>query len=255
MAFFQEFREFLKSITVWFCLLLVFAGFFFLFGIKEVDVLGKVYFLPLPTDPPFSVQLFEKMQQDLLPSGVQLIVTNPLSAFLSQIKISLSMAFFLSFPYFLFRIIGFFAPALYKKEKKAMLKLLFPSLILFAGGCSFAYFILIPPTFKILYSYTIAMGALPYFSVTEFVTLIFGFMMAVGIMFLLPIFMVLLTRMGIVENTFWKENWKYSFLFFLIFSAIITPDGTGITMIILSVPLSLLYFLGIGIGGRHKIDQ
>ena len=254
MSFFQEFRDFLKSIFAWFCLLLAVAGFFFLFGIKEVDILGEAYFLPLPSDPSFSVRLFEIIQKDLLPSGVQLIVTNPLSAFLSQIKISLSIAFFLTFPYFLFKIIGFFAPALYKKEKASALKILFPSLLLFALGCLFAYFILIPPTFKILYSYTITMGALPYFSVTEFVALIFGFMLAVGIMFLLPIFMVLLTRMGIVENTFWKENWKYSFLFFLIFSAIITPDGTGITMIILSAPLSVLYFLGIGIGGRHKID-
>jgi sec-independent protein translocase protein TatC len=69
-------------------------------------------------------------------------------------------------------------------------------------------------------------------------------MMAVGIMFLLPVFMVFLSFLGIVKPCFWKNNWRYALLIFLIFSAIITPDGTGITMIMLSAPLAGLYFLG-----------
>lgn len=255
MGFLQEFKEFIRNILSWIYLLLGLAGFLFLFGIKEIEIFGKTYFLPLPSLSSFSVQFFEKTQQALLPAGVQLIVTNPLSAFLSQIMVSLSIAFLLTFPYFLWKIITYLSPALYENEKKAIFKILIPSLFLFTSGSLFAYFLLIPATFKILYAYAPAIGAIPFFSVSEFVTLIFGIMAVVGIMFLLPVFMVLLTRLGIVENVFWKRNWRYAILVSLIFSAIVTPDGTGITMAILSVPLFILYFLGMGITSKKSKIQ
>ena len=89
------------------------------------------------------------------------------------------------------------------------------------------------------------MGAAPFFAIGEFVYSVLGLMLAVGIMFLLPIFMSILSWVGLIEAGFWKNNWKYAFLVFLIFSAIITPDGTGITMAILAIPLVGLYGIGI----------
>lgn len=244
MDFFKEFREFIKTVLSWICLLVGFSFFFFLFGLKEVEIFGKKLFLPLPTLYSFSVQIFKKIQQDLLPTGVQLIVTNPLSAFLAQILISLSLAFILTLPFFLYRIMKYLGPALFEKEKKVIIKVLFPSALLFFAGCLFAYFLLIPSTFKVLYPYATVIGAIPFFSVNEFTTLVFGLMMAVGIMFLLPVFMVFLSRLGIVKADFWKNNWRYAIMIFLILSAVITPDGTGITMMLLAMPLTVLYFLG-----------
>ncbi len=244
MSFFKEFKEFIKSILSWIYFLIAFSFFFFLFGLKEIEVLGRNLFLPLPTLHSFSAQFLGKIQADLLPGGVQLIATNPLSAFLAQTIVSLLLAFVLTFPFFLYKILGYLSPAFYKKEKKIILRILIPSIILFFSGCLFAYFLLIPSTFRILYSYTAVIGAIPFFAVQEFITLVFGIMIVVGIMFLLPIFMTLSSSLGLIEPDFWKKNWRYAFLTFLIFSAIITPDGTGITMIMLSLPLAGLYFLG-----------
>lgn len=244
MGFFQESKEFVKSILSWVYLLLGFSFFFLLLGLKEIELLGRNLFLPLPTLHSFSVQIFGIIQKNLLPSGVQLIVTNPLSAFLAQITISLLLAFILTLPFLLYKIIGYLFPALFEKEKKAIIWTLFPSTFLFFAGCLFAYFLLIPSIFRVLYPYATVIGAIPFFSVQEFITLVFGIMMAVGIMFLLPVFMVFLSSLGIVKSDFWKNNWRYALLIFLIFSAIITPDGTGITMIMLSTPLAGLYFLG-----------
>ena len=252
MGFFKEFKEFIKSILFWVYLLIGFSFFFFLFGLKEIELFGRNLFLPLPTLHSFSVQIFGIIQQDLLPAGVQLIVTNPLSAFLAQILISLLLAFILTTPVFLYKIIGYLSPALFEKEKKAIIRVLFPSAFLFLLGCFFAYLILIPLTFRVLYPYTTVIGAIPFFSVNEFITLVFGLMMAVGIMFLLPVFMVFLSSLGIVKPDFWKNNWRYAILIFLIFSSIITPDGTGITMIMLSAPFTGLYFLGILVAVQNK---
>ncbi len=252
MSFFKEFKEFIKSILSWIYLLIGFSFFFFAFGLKEIEILGKNIFLPLPTLQSFSSQIFRKIQQDLLPNGVQLIVTNPLSAFLAQVLVSLLLAFIITLPFFLYKAMKYFLPALFEKEKKAVMRVLFPSVFLFFLGCLFAYFLLIPSTFKALYLFATIIGAIPFFSVNEFMSLVFGMMMVSGIIFLLPIFMILLNFLGIIKADFWKNNWRYAFLVFLIFSAIITPDGTGITMLMLSVPLVGLYFLGTIITMKHK---
>jgi len=244
MSFFKEFKEFIKSILSWVYLLLGFSFFFFAFGLKEIEILGKNLILPLPTLYSFSSQIFRKIQQDLLPNGVQLIVTNPLSAFLAQVLVSLLLAFIITSPFFLYKTMKYLLPALFEKEKKAIIRVLFPSFFLFFLGCLFAYFLLIPSTFKALYPFAVIIGAIPLFSVNEFISLVFGLMFVSGIIFLLPVFMVLLNSLGIVSPDFWKNNWRYAFLIFLIFSAIITPDGTGITMVMLSAPLIGLYFTG-----------
>jgi len=96
----------------------------------------------------------------------------------------------------------------------------------------------------VLYPFATTLGAVPFFGIDEFIYYVFGLMVAVGVMFLLPIFMVLLSYIGLVEPAFWKSKWRYALLFFLVLSAIITPDGTGVTMIMLFLPLVALYLFG-----------
>jgi len=234
MNFFEEAREFVRNILVWVYFLVGFSFLFFL----------------LPLDHSFSVIIFEIIKHDLLPSGVELMVTNPLSAFLAQIQISFLLAFLATLPIFLYKMMKYFLPALYEKEKKIIFWILFPSISLFFAGCTFAYFFLIPITFEVLYPYAITIGAVSFFSVGEFISSVFGFMMAVGVMFLLPIFMAFLNFLGVVDRDFWMSKWRYALALFLLFSAIITPDGTGITMVILVVPLMVLYGSGMIISRR-----
>ena len=228
MTFLEEFKIFIKNILHWIYSLISFSFFFFLF----------------PTPKSFSVQVFNQIRQDLLPPGVQLVVTNPMSAFVLQILISILLSFLLNIPFLIYKIILYLRPALLPHEKKAVLWSLLPFVVLFFAGCLFSYFFLIPATFKILYPYATAMGILPFFSLDEFIYYVFSLMIGVGLMFLLPLFMILLSFMGIISPEFWKRKWRHALLFFLISSAIITPDGTGITMALLFVPLAALYFAG-----------
>lgn len=244
MEFFKELANLKKCILTCFLVWLSFSFFFFTFGLKEVEFRGANFFLPLPTIYSISTQFFEKIQKDLVPSGVTLIVTDPLSAFSAQILISLCLALLVSFPFLLYQLIKYLSPVLSQSEKKKITKVWAPSLFLFLAGCFFAYFLIIPATLKVLYIYPATMGAIPLFNLNEFVTFVLGLVIATGVMFLLPIFMILLSYLRIVEKDFWKRNWRYAVLVFLIFSAIITPDGSGLTMIMLSCPLTCLYFLG-----------
>jgi sec-independent protein translocase protein TatC len=252
MNFINELKKFISNILSWVYVLAAFSFLFFGFASREIIVKGKHLFIPWPSMHSFSVQILEKIQNDLLPAGVQLIVTSPLAAFLSQVIVSLFLAFVLTFPYFLYRIISYLFPALLGREKKIVLLILTPSVLLFFAGCFFAYSFVIPTTFGVLYQYATVMGAVTFFSVQEFISLVLGMMMAVGTMFLMPVFMVFLTFLGLVSSDFWKNNWRYSVLIFLIFSAIITPDGTGITMTMLAFPMAGLYFLGTIATSRNK---
>ncbi|MFA4890416.1 MAG: twin-arginine translocase subunit TatC [Candidatus Paceibacterota bacterium] len=244
MTLVEELKIFVKNIMHWIYSLVAFSFFFFIFGLKEVMIFGTNYFLPLPSENSFSVQVFNQIRQDLLPSGVQLVVTNPMSAFVYQILISILLSFLLNIPFFIYKIIIYLRPALLPHEKKAVLWSLLPSAFLFFAGCVFSYFFLIPTTFKILYPYAVIMGVLPFFSLDEFIYYVFSLMFGVGLMFLLPLFMILLSFTGIIKAEFWRSKWRYALLFFLVLSAIITPDGTGITMAMLFIPLSALYFVG-----------
>jgi len=244
MYFLTELKIFIRSILYWIFSFVGFSFFFFLFGLKRVAIFGKDYLLPLPTRDSFSIQIFARIRHDLLPPDVQLVVTNPMSAFLFQIVLSMSLGFLVTIPFFLYKIILYLRPALFPHERKAVLWSLLPLVFLFFSGSAYAYFFLIPVTFRVLYPYTTSIGALPFFSVDEFVRYVFGLTIAVGLMFLLPVFMVLFSFMGIIKADFWKKNWKFASLLFLISTAIITPDGTGITMMMLSVPLLTLYFMG-----------
>jgi len=242
--FLKEFKEFIKNILAVVYLWFGVSFFLFCFNLKEIKIIKKSFLLPFPSVNSFSSQIFKKIQNDLLPEGVKLIVTNPLSAFLAQVSLSLLIALILISPLLFYKMIKYLSPALFEKEKKCLIKTLFPSVLLFFLGCVFAYFLLIPAVFKALYPFAISIGAIPFFSATEFIGLVFGLIFASGLIFLLPVFMILLSSLGIIEFDFWRKNWRYAVLIFLIFSAIITPDGTGISMMMLSAPLTGLYFLG-----------
>lgn len=244
MDLLKELKIFAKHIFYWVISFVGFSIFFFLFGLKKIVIFGQEHFLPLPSENSFTVQVFNKIGADLLPLDVKLLATNPISAFVAQILLSMMLSFLLTTPYFIYKIILYLRPALFSYERRAVILSVLPLTLLFLGGAAYSYFFLIPTTFKMLYPYTTNIGATAYFSVSEFIHYVFGLTFYVGLMFLLPVFMVLLSWLGIIRAEFWKNKWRSSLLFFLIGSAIITPDGTGVTMIMLFLPLMTLYWLG-----------
>ncbi len=65
--------------------------------------------------------------------------------------------------------------------------------------------------------------------------------------------MYMLVALKIISNEFWKTHWRYSFFIFLVVSAIITPDGSGISMLLLSAPLMALYGVGTIISNKREL--
>lgn len=223
----------------------IFAFLSFTFGFKEFIIEGVKVPLPFP-DPfnNFSGQAIRMFEDDLLPDFVSVIVTAPSQALIAQLYFSLFLGVLLSMPIILREIGLFFGPALYANERKSILKLAIPGTLLFSLGALFSYFVITPFTIDFLYQYGFNVVQETFITIDVFIRLVLLMMLAFGLSFELPVLMWLLTSVGIVDYTFWRRNISYVVVILTIYGAVITPDGSGITMWFVTIPMLLLYFIG-----------
>ena len=145
--------------------------------------------------------------------------------------------------------VAFFAPGLYKNEKKALLPYLIATPTLFILGGCLVYYLIMPLAIKFFLSFeTVAKpGIIPIqleAKVNEYLSLIMRLIFAFGISFQLPIILSLLARIGVVDSEYLKLRRKYVVVIIFAIAAILTPPDP-ITQIGLALPLLLLYELSI----------
>lgn len=219
--------------------------FSFLFDIRTVQLFGLAVPYPYPDIyQTVSTRVFLQIKHDLLPSTVKLVALTPWAAMMIQFQISLAMGIILGMPVIVHEIGKFLGPALKSRERRLMVRLVVPATALFVLGVLFAYLLIIPFSISFLYDFAFAMGIEQYFSVEDFFSFVMMFMLAFGVVFELPVIMVGLSSTGLVSPDFWKEHWRWAVLLTLVFAAVITPDGTGITMFLVAVPMLGLYLTG-----------
>ena len=215
------------------------------------------FYYPYPN--PFeniAVQLTLLLKDTLLPPEVKFIQTAPGQAFFAQIHISLLLSIICSIPIIAREVFAFIYPALSTKTTTAIYKITLPILLLFIMGIVFSYLLVIPFTLSFLYRYGESLGAATFVTVSDFMTFVLQFMLGFGLAFQLPVIMYGLSLTGLVDSTFWSKNLRYAIVIIAIFGALITPDGSGITMWFVSIPMIVLYVLGIMIirrAERHRI--
>lgn len=252
MQYFEEAKILFATLFDWVVLLFLFTLFFFLFGTGSISLFGMGFFVPVLTSHSYAATLLQHMVLTIAPADVPLIVTGPLTAFFVQIKVAFLLALLFSLPVLLKRVVNYLSPALHKKEVRYIYLVIVPSSLLFCIGVLFAYLFILPLTFEVLYSYAVPIGAVTYLSVEEFVGLSSALVVATGVSFMLPVLMVLLSLLHIVKGSVWLGQWRYAVIIFLILSAIITPDGSGVSMMLLSLPITVLY--GVGLLLSLRID-
>jgi len=253
MTFPSEFKFLLRSFLGWVAIVLILSALIFSVGLKTQTLFGVEIPVPEITEHSFASAIFERMAQDLVPPGIELAATSPLDAFVIEIELSVLLALLLISPFLLFAVLRYLSPALYEREKRVLRLAVVPVFVLFIAGAAFAYAFVIPKTFAFLYIYVPALGVMPLFFVREFIAEVVAFLVAAGFMFQVPVAMVLLSRLGIISPLFWRTHWRYAVLTFLIATAIITPDGSGVTMLMFSLPLTLLYMGGLFLSGRPAV--
>lgn len=215
------------------------------FHLYQIDVAGfQLYYPALDPVDNVAAQITKHMKNNLVPEGVQLIQTEPGQALFAQIYVGALVAIVIGMPVIIKELVGFIKPALKEHEIKVTRSIALPALVLFITGCIFSYFLVIPYMLEFLYMYGDASGLITFLNIMDFITFVLQYLLAFGVSFQLPLIMYALTMSGIVGDKFWRKNIRYAILAITIFGAVVTPDGSGITMWFIAVPMMALYLAG-----------
>jgi len=225
------------------------------------ELRGDSYILTFyyPYYSPFdniAIQLTTYLKDTLLPPGVSLIQTTPGQAFFSQIYIAILLSMLIAIPLIIREIYAFVSPALGQSTRKFFaIKTLVPTVSLFAAGVLFSYVLVIPLVLNFLYTYGESIGVATFFNINDFFPFVLQLLIAFGLAFQLPAIMYALSLTGVVDMAFWKKNFKYALIIFVIFGAIITPDGGGVSMWLVVAPMVLLYMVGLLVVKRFQKEK
>lgn len=136
------------------------------------------------------------------------------------------------------------APGLYGHEKRVLIPFSLLSTCCFVGGAAFGYFIVFPPAFKFLVGYNNEfLTSLP--AVSEYFSLATRLLLAFGVIFEMPIFMVFLAKTGLIDVGFLNRNRKYAILLDFVVAAILTPTPDVVNQMMMAVPLMVLYEISV----------
>ena len=209
------------------------------------------YPYPEPLDN-IAAQFTNVMKNELVPENVQLIQTAPGQAFFSQVYIAALIGIVFSIPIIVREFIAFLKPALKEREIHVGRSITIPAIGLFVTGCAFSYTAVIPFILDFLYKYGESAGLVTFLNIMDFVTFVLQFLLAFGISFQLPLIMYAVSLSGLTDAKFWRRNLRYAIIVIIVFGAVITPDGSGVTMWFVSLPMIALYGAGMAIVERQE---
>ena len=223
----------------------IIAGFILGFHITPFDYNGISLYYPNPNPiDNIASQVMLAMKNQLVPENVQLIQTAPGQALFAQLYVAALLGIVIGMPIIVKEFVGFFTPALNKKEIQIIKSITLPAIGLFVAGCVFSYFVATPYILNFLYQYGESIKLVTFLNVVDFVTFILQFILAFGISFQLPLIMYVTSASGLTDEKFWRKNIRYSVVIMVVAGAWITPDGSGITMWFVAGPMIALYLIG-----------
>ena len=170
-------------------------------------------------------------------------------AFDLQILIALYLGVILSSPVWLYQIFAFLVPGLTGKEKRYIFGFFFSAIPLFVAGCAAGLFVF-PHIVELLASFASEEEA-SIFQARYYFDFAMKLVLAVGIAFVLPVFVVLLNFVGVLSAAAILKGWRIAILVITIFCAIATPAADIFSMFLLAIPMVMLYFAAAGVAYFH----
>ncbi len=179
----------------------------------------------------------------------QLVFYGPTEALFASIKVSFLSAIILSLPVIFYQFWKFVEPALLRNEQRWAIPLFLLAGGLFVLGLVFCNLVILPLVIDFFVSFGMDRDITPQLSVGTYIDFNVKFLLIFGCAFELPLALTLLARAGVVSAQALAAYRKHAILATLIVSAIITPDATLFTMLLMAVPMMILYEVGI-LGAR-----
>jgi sec-independent protein translocase protein TatC len=236
MPFLDHLEE-LRRRVIWSLVALVALSVLGFFLVTEANVLGIL-------ERPFHLVLPDE--------GLR--YTSPTTPVVITFKLAFVVGFILALPVIAYQTWAFFSPALYEHERKFVLPAIAVGFVLFLCGIAMAYFLVLPLGLRFLIGFQ-AESLTPIITVDEYLRFATRLILAFGIIFEMPVVLVLLSLLGIVTPASLRRYQRHALVVLAVCAALLTPADLG-TMFMLLVPMVLLYELSIWlvrlVGGRDR---
>jgi Tat protein translocase TatC len=174
----------------------------------------------------------------------KLIVTSPTEPLMIVLKLGFVVGLVLASPVILWQLWAFLAPALYEREKKALVPSLFVGLLLFLTGATLAYLFVVPQALRVLFSFQ-SEAIAPFITYDAWFGFVLQVVLALGISFELPLVMVILSWLGVIGPGELHRFRRYAVVCSFIAGAMLSPGADLLSMIMMTVPLLFLYEVGV----------
>ena len=170
-------------------------------------------------------------------------------AFDLRMQTSIFLGVLLASPFWLYNLWAFITPGLKKKERRYTITFLGTAVPLFVAGCWLAW-VSLPYFIASLISFTPS-GAANVINANEYVLFTIRVLLVFGIAFVLPAVLVLLNFIGILSAASILKSWRLAVFISAIIAALATPVSDPMSMLLVMIPMTVLYFLSAGIASIH----
>jgi sec-independent protein translocase protein TatC len=195
---------------------------------------------------PFANPIYEMLAEPLLaqlPEGNEMVAIDPISPFLTPMKLTLVLALFIAMPWVLYQLWAFVAPGLYHHEKRLVAPVLISSTMLFYCGMAFAFYIILPIFFAFITS-TAPEGVAVMTDIGKYLDFVLTLFFAFGIAFEVPIATVILVLVGVTTPEALVAKRPYIILGAFVVGMLLTPPDV-ISQTLLALPMWALFEIGI----------
>jgi sec-independent protein translocase protein TatC len=168
-----------------------------------------------------------------------LVFYAPSEAFMVRTKIAFVLGGVTTFPYISYRVWRFVTPGLFKRERSRVAPVVVASAALFYTGVTFCYFVVAPAIVNFMLGYATE-HVQPMLSVSSYFNTIARLCLAFGLVFQLPIVMLLLAITGLVAPRTFLRQWRYAIVIIFVAAAIFTPPDP-VSQVLMALPLVVLY--------------
>lgn len=203
---------------------------------------------PLITQPISRLAAAQGADSDQIET-ITLNYTGITGGFDVRVQVAIAVGLVISSPIWLYQIFAFLVPGLTTREKRYTLGFLFSAIPLFLGGCAAGWFVL-PHIVELMYTFVPA-GSTTFYETKYYLDFVLKLVLATGIAFVLPVFLVLLNFVGILAGRTILRGWRWAVLAITLFTAIATPAADVFSMFLLAIPMVGLYFVAVGIALLH----
>ena len=190
---------------------------------------------------------FAQQEVDLLVNLAlphHLIALKPTEVFVSYVKVAFITGIAISMPILVYQLFRFLAPGLTRVERRWILISLPAVTIFFITGVLFCYFLVLPSALDFLLNFgSSVIQNNP--TISEFLSFVTTFLLAVGVAFETPVIIFLLSKLGIATPKRLSKFRRWAIVLAFIIAAIITPTPDPVNQTIVAVPIIILYELGI----------